>query len=198
MKIVTFYTPHYGGEVHEWYTSCNHLGIEHEATEVENLGSWRRNCGRKPAFLLDRLRTERCPLLWIDVDARVKGKLPILTELHDYDFGAWFIPWDQMRPADRPGGAETRNDGVASGTIWINNTTAAIEFLELWIKREHGQGQYGQVVLGETWHFDRDKEHLQTKRLPQAYTKVFDRDWKRGESGPVEIEHTQASRRLRR
>ena len=198
MKIVTFYTPHYGGEVHDWYTSCNHLQIEHEATEVEDQGSWRLNVGMKPAFILDRLHEHDCPILWLDVDARVLGDLPILSELYEYDFAAWFIPWDQMRPVDRPGGAKTQNDGVASGTLWFHNTPAAKRFLELWISREHGQGRYGQVVLGETWHFHRDKEHLQTKRLPQAYCKVFDRDWKRGESGPIQIEHTQASRRLRK
>lgn len=194
--LVSYHTPEYAGEVEAFETAVADHGHVACVEERPDQGSWRLNCGMKPRFLLEMLRFHKCPVLWVDIDARVAGELPILDELHDYDFGAWFIPWDQMHPHDRPGGCSTRNDGIASGTMWFNNTPAAIEFLELWIDHESGQGHYGQIVLGETWHWHRDNR-LQTKRLPQKYCKVFDRPWKRGESGPIQIEHFQASRRLK-
>ena len=86
--------------------------------------------------------------------------------------------------------------------MFFNNTIACRNFLKLWIQREAADmarakpERYGQVVLGETWHNHRDPE-LRTLVLPHRYCKVFDHPWKRGESGPVEVEHLQASRRLR-
>ena len=197
MRIVSLYTPEYRGEVHGWIDACKQFAFKYHAKPVASRGSWRLNCGLKPDFMLECLARFNEPLLWIDIDGRVKGPMLALeTAPGQYDFGAWFIPWDQMNPADRPGGADTKNDGISSGTMFWNNTPASIEFLNRWLAAEHGQYRYGQIVLGEVWHNQRPTD-LRTWHMPQAWFKVFDRPWKRGESGPPLIEHFQASRRLR-
>jgi hypothetical protein len=197
MRIVTFYTPEYAGEVQPWVDSIMGSGLPYFIDIKDSLGSWRKNVGMKPQFLLDCLEQFKEPILWIDMDGRVVGPMHDLGLAPGmYDFGAWFIPWDQMNPADRPGGAKTKNDGISSGTMFWNYTPAAIAFLNRWIYAENGQYKYGQIVLGDVWHGMRPPE-LRTWRMPQAWFKVFDRPWKRGESGPAIIEHFQASRRLR-
>ena len=199
MRIVTFYTPRYAGEVEPWVESIRATGIPYHITIVDEQGSWRKNVGMKPQFMLDCLLLFKEPLLWIDIDGRVQGSLHDLGFAQlQYDFGAWFIPWDQMNARDRPGGAKTKNDGISSGTMFWNYTPAAIEFLALWIAAEDGQHRYGQIVLGEVWHAHDPASSFRTWKMPQAWFKVFDRPWKRGESGPIIIEHFQASRRLRR
>lgn len=198
MRIVTFYTPEYAGEVEPWVESIKATVLPYFIDVMVSKGSWRANVGMKPQFLLDMLDLYKEPILWIDMDGRVVGDLHYLgLAPGQYDFGAWFIPWDQMNPADRPGGPLTLHDGISSGTMFWNNTPAAIEFLNRWVAAEHGQHRYGQIVLGEVWHNQRPID-LRTWRMPQAWFKVFDRPWKRGESGPPIIEHYQASRRLRR
>ena len=198
MKIVAFYTPHYEGQLEAWVETIRPTGIPYFVTCRADAGNWRLNVGMKPVFLLDCLEQFKEPILWIDIDGRVRGDLALAVEAFDkYDFGAWFIPWDQMQPAHRPGGAKTKNDGISSGTMYWNYTPDAIEFLKMWIAAEHGQHRYGQIVLGEVWH-DFKPAALRTWRMPQAWFKVFDRPWKVGESGPIIIEHFQASRKLRR
>lgn len=198
LNVVTYCTPEYAGELDAWRQATEAAGFEANCFLVESQGSWRKNVGLKPTLFRSWLDQGFGPFLFVDVDGRIKTDLSWIRERGpDHDFGCWFIPWDQMRPKDRPGGAKTFNDGLASGTVWINNTWACREFLRGWIEREKGQHRYGQIVLGETWHFDQ-RDDLRTLRLPQRFCKVFDRDWKRGERGPIEIEHTQASRRLRK
>ena len=198
IQIVTFATPEYAEELEEFRTAAASCGFDPNCCLVDSRGSWRKNVGMKPRLFLSWLDQGYGPFLFIDVDGRIKTDLAWLELMTPtYDFGCWFIPNDQMRPKDRPGGEKSKNDGLASGTVWINNTWQCREFLQRWIKREKGQHQYGQIVLGETWHFDRPDD-LRTLKLPQRFCKVFDRDWKRGEEGPVQIEHMQASRRLRK
>lgn len=198
IQVVTFATPEYAGEIEPFRKSAEAHGFDPACNLVDSRGSWRANVGMKPRLFLSWLDQGFGPYLFVDVDGRIKSDLAWLDLMAgEYDFGCWFIPWDQMRSKDRPGGAETKNDGLASGTVWINNTWLCREFLQRWIKREKGQHRYGQIVLGETWHFERP-DTLRTLKIPQRFCHVFDRPWKRGEHGPVEIEHTQASRRLRK
>ncbi len=204
MRIVTFYTPQYAGELDGWKESLSGLPWKYWWAELSCRGSWRANVGMKPDFLLEALQVFQERILFIDIDGRVRGQLPLFQSVQSggwfarCDFAAYFIPHDEMTAGHRPGGQKTTNDGIASGTMYFNYTPAAIDFLELWREREKKrEHRYGQIVLGETWHFDRPAE-LVTARLPQRYCKVFDARWKKNETGPVEIEHLQASRRLRR
>lgn len=198
MNIITYVTPEYAGELDPFRQAATKWGFEPYCCLVDSQGSWRKNVGLKPRLFLSWLDQGFDGFLFIDVDGRIQSELAWLKLMTpDFDWGCWFIPWAEMRPQDRPGGEETKNDGLASGTVWISNTWLCREFLQRWIKREKGQHRYGQIVLGETWHFDRP-ENMRTLRIPQRFCKVFDRDWKKGEEGPVGIEHTQASRRLRK
>lgn len=200
MMVVSYYTPEYAGEAAGFCESCQEAGLRARVVSVVSRGSWRLNCGFKPVFLLDEIDRYDEPILWVDIDGRFRESPDLVltaTFAAEYDFACWFIPWDQMQPDHRPGGAKTKHDGLASGTMWFNNTEAARELLRVWIGRDTGQYAYEQIVLGEAWHYARPPS-LRTSRLPQGYCKVFDRKWKRGEHGPVVIEHLQASRRLRR
>ena len=195
MIAVTFCTPQYRHLMDEWERNVQDVGgLEPYGYAVHDLGSWRKNVGQKPQFLLDMLECIlKEPFLFVDVDARFRA--PWDLSLTDYDFGAYFIDARRMPASDKP---MRKYGGVASGTLWVNNTPAVIEFLERWKAAEHGQHRYGQIVLGEVWHTQRPM-NLRTFHLPQRYLKVFDRPWHDGEGGgPVVIEHMQASRRLRR
>ncbi len=198
MRIVSFYTPHYEGQLEPWVEAIRKTMIPYFVTCRPDAGNWRANVRMKPTFLLECLEQFKEPILWIDIDGIVRGDLtPATVADTKYDFGAWFIPWDQMSPAHRPGGAKTENDGISSGTMYWNNTDVAKEMLMVWEIADHGQYRYGQIVLGETFVYHRPR-NLRTWRMPQAWFKVFDRPWKRDEKGPIVVEHFQASRKLRR
>jgi hypothetical protein len=196
MMVVSFYTSEYAGEVKGFVEACNEHGMRHCVTAVESRRTWRLNVGRKPVFLLEQLALHKQPVLWVDIDGRFRRPFDLELNLTDRDFGAWFIPNRKMRSADIPGGPNTGHDGIASGTMWFNYTPMSLRMLEIWVQEEHGQGKYGQKVLGEVWHYHRP-DGLSTYRLPQEYCKVFDVPWFERDYEPVAIEHMQASRRLR-
>lgn len=195
MKVITFYTPEYLLQVDAWSWSVNGLHDYH-AFEVPTQGSWRLNCGMKPAFILDMLRTFHEPVLWVDVDGRFKRRWDL--DLDDTaDFAIWFIPNKVMKRQHVPGG-DRENDGLASGTMWFNYTEASLRFLENWKEIEDGQGNWEQQILGDVW-YNHKPETLRTCQLPQQYCKVFDAPWfTDGEDHDTVIEHTQASRKLRK
>ena len=199
MKIISFYTPNYEGEVDGWIDAIgkSECGYGHWCQRIESRGTWRANCGLKPHFILGCLEQLDEAVLWVDIDGRVRGHLELVpTLIERYDFACWFIPARALRACDRPAGKNDL-DGTASGTMFFNNTPAALELLNRWIHRDHGQYDFEQVVLGETWHFDRPGQ-LRTSRLPQGYCKVFDAKFLAGEEHDVQVEHMQASRRLRK
>ena len=78
-----------------------------------------------------------------------------------------------------------------SGSMFWNNTPLALEFARRWKRREKGQYMIGQVVLGETWHFNRP-DGLRTVRLPETYCKIAKFEYKQDE-GPDQIRHASAS-----
>jgi hypothetical protein len=193
--LLSYSTPEYSSEVASFTASALEHHDQIVVRDEPSLGSWRQNVGMKPRLIIETLAKYHEPVLFVDIDARFQSPWDLRLE-SDYDFAAWFIPTAKMRPADRPGGPGSGNDGIASGTMWWNASDLAMEMLDIWREREKGQGAYGQKVLGEAWH-DLRPVGLRTKRLPQRYCKVFDRQWDAGEEGPPVILHMQASRRLR-
>ena len=198
MIITSFFTPNYSGEEAAFLSAAEKYARPGDIIQVhavDSRGSWRLNCGMKPAHILDVLVQGKQPVLWVDIDGRFRSAWDLNL---DVDFAAWFIPNRKMQPAHVPGGSGTGHDGIASGTMWFNHTDKAIEFLQSWFLAERGQGQWEQQILGEVWYkWDESGGGLKTKRLHQRYCKVFDCQWFDGK-GPVVIEHMQASRRLKR
>lgn len=194
--VVSFWTPEYDGELKGFRESAAEHGYKLATQGRPSFSSWRLNCGMKPQFILQMLDVAQAPVLWVDIDARFKGPWDLGAIEDRCDFACWFIPYDRMRAVDIPGGPSRNRDGLASGTMFFNTTAHAAALLRAWIASDHGQHAFEQMVLGEAWYDSRPE--LRTERLPQRYCKVFDSPWFKAEKGPVVIEHTQASRRLRR
>lgn len=207
--VISFYTPEYECEVPEFVASLARFNMGHELVPIESLGSWRKNVGHKPTFILQQLKKHKRPVLFCDVDAFVEGPCDRLRDIEDeFDFGGRFI---KQRPLQRPGGEpgepvvtqrrKRQSAGktpkrvlktITSGTLFFNCTDLARQFLGAWQRNEKGQYLLGQLVLAETWHHDRP-EGLRTLRLPDSYC------WHPGVlfDGPSQIRHTRGATRHR-
>ncbi len=204
MIVTSFFTSGYKGEQADFIKAATDqmgYGDIIDVRTLESQGSWRKNCGMKPQHILTVLEEHKMPVLWVDIDARFRRPFTICGWLaQEFDFATWFIPHKRMRKEHIPGGPDTGRDGISSGTMWFNYTPLAIQWLNAWVDREDGQGQYGQQIMGELWYemHEAGKAPL-TFHLPQQYCKVFDAPWfRRSEDHEVIIEHMQASRRLKR
>lgn len=206
MIVVSAFTPQYQGEVKPFIEAATDnigVGDQLDVEKVPCQGSWRKNCGIKPFFILKMLEKHRQPVLWVDIDGRFRDIFSIGGWLaQEFDFGIWFIPNSKMSLAHVPGGCET-NDGMASGTMWFNYSIAALSFVRSWVDHESNlktPSPFEQQDLGDLWYrLLAEQRAPNTYHLPQKYCKVFDVPWfSKAEDHSVVIEHMQASRRLKR
>ncbi len=200
ISVITFYTPEYTEEVNEWSNSCSrYLTTPFKAYSRPSKGSWVHNCTMKAEVILDALN-KGGGVVWTDADARFKAFPKLFQELENYDFGCYWIPnvWNKPKNVQlRPWGLDRGNEALAGGTLFFNNTQITKDLITDWrIESEANPTRWEQQSLQKVWD-KYDRKGLKTFNFPQGYCRVFDAPWFEPENEVV-IEHTQASRRLRR
>lgn len=200
ISVITFYTPEYTEEVKEWSNSCSrYLITPFKTYSRPSKGSWVHNCTMKAEVILEALN-EGGGVVWTDADARFKAFPKLFQELENYDFGCYWIPdvWNQPRNVQlRPWGLDRGNEALAGGTLFFNNTQISKDLITDWrIESEANPNRWEQQSLQKVWD-KYDRKGLKSFNFPQGYCRVFDAPWFEPENEIV-IEHTQASRYLRR
>ena len=212
--FVCFYTPEYEDEASRLRYTLDSRGItDYTIKKMKSRGSWVANTNMKAAFVEDQLRAWEKPIVWLDADARVRRLPTLLASLatgHQPDIAYFLIPkvFDRQ-PAKCPWNLKRYGGGaVAGGTLYFGHSPRAFELIDRWKalsekRPDRWEQQNLQQVLGEMRDEDLrndvpERETIDEVGLPQSYCKVFDCKWYSGQQGPVVIEHTQASRRLRR
>lgn len=201
--FVTMYTPLYEKEVAALLESITDLGgdVELLPVKIDCRGSWIANVQQKADVVLGAMDDwPNRDIVWVDSDARFKAEPTLLYEMETrMNFAAYFIPDVFKAPMRRPWGPQRSSSALAGGTMYFANRQATRNLVIDWIaacqlRPTTWEQQNLQRVLGETI----DSDVFYFSHLPQAYCKVFDRDWYPREEGPVVILHTQASRKLKR
>ncbi|WP_194847570.1 putative nucleotide-diphospho-sugar transferase [Candidatus Neptunochlamydia vexilliferae] len=121
--IISFYTPNtgYEKEIEGLITSCKKQSLPYSIDPIPNFGTWEKNCCFKPKYILKKLLDLQGPVLWLDADAIVFQR-PFLFKDLDADVAVRIV--DEL-PDDHP-------SKMISGTLFFNNTPAAIEVLKEW------------------------------------------------------------------
>lgn len=172
--IVAYYTDDYKDEAKELINSLKSFGVEYVVENVKCNGSWIRNVNYKPTFIREKIEEWNRPVVYIDVDARVK-KYPTLFDDIDCDFAYWLCKNGDYRIS-------------ASGTLYFR--PEALWFIKQWEMMCNQTEMPDQETL---WKLIQ-KAEIKTKLLPIEYCQIF--DWKEQSKDPV-IVHMQASRRLK-
>jgi hypothetical protein len=201
ISVITFYTPEYTQEANEWRRTCHeYLNYPFKSYEVESKGSWVHNCTMKADIVLKALNEFKCGIIWTDADARFRAVPSLFEQLEQYDFGCYWIPdvWNQPRNAHlKPWSHDRGNEALAGGTMYFNNNDITKQMINDWkIESESNPNIWEQQSLQKVWD-KYDRTGLKTFNFPQSYCKVFDCKWFDKEEQVV-IEHTQASRKLKR
>jgi hypothetical protein len=188
--VISFYTVNtpYEQEALNLKASCEEWGLKYCIEGMPSRGTWEKNCGIKPHFILEKMEQLQQPVLWVDADA-VFLKKPSFDLFQGYDFSVRimeFIPW--------------RNPSkVMSGTIYVDYTPPGLDLLRRWAKncdrRLKKDGRiWDQYVLRELILREKKAKILP---LPVAYCKIYDLDILFIQQEHVVIEHYQASRRVK-
>lgn len=127
LKIISFYTPdwQYPAHARRLERECNDLGLPCVIEARPNTGSYTANSRIKPQFIWEVMHAEPGPFLWVDVDGSILQHPDVAMTWRDHDIGA------KSRPPDHPLRWHV-------GTLWIDTTPAAFEFVDHW--RQHNQG----------------------------------------------------------
>jgi hypothetical protein len=191
VKVICFYTANtpYQQEVIQLQDSCAKLKIPIDIESKPSLGSWEENVAMKPSFILEKLEKSTEPLLWVDADA-VFLKKPDFSFLLDVDFAVRFMEIFK----------EKREYALNTATLFINQTQAAKQLVQDWIRRcEELSCERIPPYLDQIALYDVLLENNRAKVLPLpiSYCKIFDLDTFFIDDEEVVIEQRQASRRYK-
>ena len=184
--IVSFYTKNtfYEREAKNLTESCQKQALDYAIVGVDNLGSWKANCGFKPQFLLEQFLKHQRPLLWIDADAVV---LEPLTYFKTCSADISFRIQDSLEM--------NHTSRIMSGTVFINQTEAAFDFLNHWAAYQMTHPELtDQEALRDVSYLR--FHHLTIKALPKRYCAVAFSNQYTDEKDPA-ILHYLASRSYR-
>ncbi len=190
--VISFYTENtpYQLEVLSLIHSCSELGIEIEVEGVPTLGSWQRNCARKPQFIRDKLIEKKRPVFWVDADAVFKSS-PDFSFMQKSDFAVRKVS----------GCPRERQLKYRAGSVFINYTPGGIAFAEAWVSyvQKKIDSCEDLTFLDQIALYDLIEQggHAKFLELPFSYCKIFDLDADLVGSEAVVIEHFQASRRFK-
>lgn len=192
--VVSFYTLQtpYEQEVQGLIESCHKWGVEAEIEGVPSLGSWEKNCGFKPLFLLEKLDKLRRPLLWVDADGVFVQPLHRLPA---------FSSDIAVRMYDCPDDHVSR---INTSTVFVHYTKEARHVLVLWAQECVLMLQDPHRTQ-EMWDQDALRRVLLEKRppgtfacLPVSYGKIVGHPQDEKSLLDPVIVQNQASRRYKR
>lgn len=168
----------YEKEAEKLRESLDKLKLPYHIQIIDSLGSWQKNCLYKPIFIKQMLAEHKKPVLYLDADAVVR-RIPLWEEFNNVDFAVHYF----------------RGEQLASGTLFFNNTLAALNLLDAWIEQNKIKPQeLDQANLQETVERPGWKNRIKIRYLPAEYCKIF--DLTKNVDNPI-IEHFQSSRRLK-
>jgi hypothetical protein len=200
--FITMYTPLYASEVDELVMTAREHGVEVGPIQIECRGSWLANVQQKAEVVHQEMtRVPHRPIVWVDADARFRAEPTLLYEMPArISFAAYFIEGVFKSPMRRPWGPQRSSSALAGGTMYFAPYDSTRNLVLDWIsactaRPTVWEQQNLQRALGETLD---SGELFYFSNLPQSYCKVFDCKWYPHQKGPVVIEHTQASRKLKR
>jgi hypothetical protein len=163
--IVSFYAgdPHYYSAADQLRADCRALDLDHDIVELTSVSnqSWLDICRRKPAFYLEMQRRHRRPILWLDVDSRLR-MLPAALDGATCDVAGFLRGFRYLRDFDPV--AVPRF--FAPFALYFNYTPRTIAFLELLatIAEESPDDVSDDFLLQEAWL--RHQQQLSVMVLP--------------------------------
>jgi hypothetical protein len=178
LLVCGFYTESYRDDIERLEISLKRFSMDYQFTQVEPQSCWEATTGLKPKVLRQCLldNPER-DVLYIDADAFVRREI---TGFDDFD-GDIGIHFNEQ-------GGKRASHSIRTGTIFLRNTPATLEFLDQWIAKQALNEHYCDQ---DSFQLAYDEPHTATFfNLPVEYVKIFDKD-----NVKSYIEHFQASRR---
>lgn len=168
--VVSFYTKNtpYADQKPVLEASCAKYGIDCEITAREDRGLWSKNCCQKPAFLREKLKEHKRPLVWTDIDSIFLQK-PAFFDSCKEEFSIYIDP-----NADY-----TQRHKVLTGTIFMRPTPKVFTLLDLWEQAcvdalKTNPSVWDQTCLRDV--LQKNPRIVEKKDLPRTYILTCDID----------------------
>ena len=160
ITAVSFYTnDYYKEQMKILNLSCKKFEIPLVITEVEDKGSWVKNCAFKSYYIYEMLMTLKTDVLWLDSDSCIM-KYPELFDHIKEDFAIRAEPGHKTKkpigreqislPSNWPESLSPR--WFNSGTIFFKNTDKSKEMCRRWLQlSSKNETDWDQWTLQQAW-----------------------------------------------
>ncbi len=191
--FISFYTndPIYGKHAKECIKSLNEFRLKYdiESIKTDPTKTWAFHTIYKPVYILKKLNQYSVPVVWIDIDARVR-QIPKFFDEINCDIA--FYSSKPIKIGEKI--------GIRTGTMYFKNTPSVKKFVTEWSDLCKKNKWNDQKILNHLFLSIKNKIYFY--RLPLTYCYIFDIDKRRSKKNnltdlPV-IEHLQASRQRKR
>jgi len=160
--IISFFTSdwEYPEHAQRLESECRSLAIDSHIVEIESTGSYRKNCSKKPRFILEALEKFQRPLLWLDVDASI---IRYPSALMTKDVLSYDIAAVRKKP---------QFDFWYVNSLWFNYTPRTSAFVELWCQAANNVADDGafQAV------YAKNKSNISLLALDPAMHMILSKD----------------------
>lgn len=130
IKIISYFSDlpgldYYTKSSYNFLQDCFVHGLEPHVVELESTNDYRKNCLRKPKFILECIEQFKCPVMWIDIDSRIVSNMnELLNSTQEFDIGLCFIGLGNNIRFDAP---------PKASPIIFNYTESGLSVLKKWV-----------------------------------------------------------------
>ena len=135
-QLISYYTNDYYKKVASKYLlpSVKKLGLACYTASLSEEGSWIANVNKKPKFMKDCLLMFKKDVLWVDVDAEIRGSLAFFDAIPmQYDIACHILDRQVWYHRQKFKGKATRKEPLI-GTLYLRYKLEVLVFLDAWIK----------------------------------------------------------------
>jgi hypothetical protein len=165
--FISFYTKKYERFVKDWCDDMHRFRLRHCVAYRDLNTRWQLICYYKPSFILEMMERFRQPVVWVDIDARIRQRPDLILHMPpEVDFGYCLTTSSlQNLKVLRDGYGKVKI--VTGGTIYLSASEAALELVRRWVELcKHRDYYSDQQVLTEVFGEYRP-EGLVAMEMPQ-------------------------------
>jgi len=177
--FVSFYTDEgdYEKFAKQLETSLKKFDLRYQIDEIKSQRNWNLNNAMKANFILKKVLTNRCKVIWLDCDCEIIERPALFFENWDFTIYRWTKADFKINPAVNPADIPDDVEMFSGGVMGFNYTAKSLEFLIRWVNAvNYDPKEREDITLDKIYKKYKNEIKLNCLWLPKSYNRM-DKHW---------------------